>query len=197
MSARVKNVFLFITTLTSFILACIGFEIRSEHHLGWLIFFTGVAGCISGSLTLAESTYRVVVESQATDRALWLVVPGLLIICLASPLEFLYLPAFLPRTAAVEEAGLVLFILALATFLISRGLERYHPGRYIRVNLLDRLEHAGFLRLVHFMVYIALGLAALGVCVGFSSSIGLLAFTLLLLPGVVYRLRLESGLTEA
>jgi hypothetical protein len=167
MAIRATRPMLLAGTLASLVVACLGLETRTSNHLGWILLLLGLGGCMLGSLLMA-AVHRMGswLAGVPGGWGLRLTVLGMAAVCAASPLEYILLPAGPLRTVVAEETGLVLFgggqLLSLLGWAGAsarlQGLARYPAA-------------AGF------------GLMALGVCVGFSSLLGLLAFLALVLPG--------------
>jgi protein-S-isoprenylcysteine O-methyltransferase Ste14 len=184
-----KRLLLFVGTSTSLVIACLGLETCTSNPLGWVLFFAGVGFCVAGSLALAASTHPRSGQTAAPDRSLGLFAPGLLVIGLVSPLEYLYLPASLPRTVLMQEAGLVLFGAGLLICLWARCLLEWWDTGDTRDRADARLTRAGADQIMRYPGYVGLGLMGLGLGVGFASLIGLLVWGLLLLPRIFYRMR--------
>lgn len=185
MDGKLKRMVIFIGALVSLIVACLGVETRNSTHIGWVVFVTGLLGCVAGLLYLGINSFRQASAAGGFDRPMWLILLGLLLIGLAPPLEYLYLEATLPRVDLLQDASLVLFVSGLPLFLWSSGMVAWWYSR-------PSLNQADLFRLLRYPGYAGLGLMALGLCIGYSSLIGLLALLLLLLPGVIYRIWIET-----
>lgn len=189
MTTNMKRLLLFVGTSTSLVIACLGLETCVSNPLGWVLFFAGVGLCVAGSLALAASTHPRSGPTAAPDRSLWLFAAGLLVIGLVAPLEYLYLPASLPRTVLMQEAGLVLCGAGLLIRLWALYLLKWRIARDAHGWAEARLMRAGADQIMRYPGYVGLGLLGLGLGVGFASLIGLLVWGLLLLPRIFYRMR--------
>ena len=93
------------------VLALLGLETLERNILGWLDLTIGV-GYTSGSIIhfwiRKEPFYQhrdegnVIVDERG-DKSFWLILPGLITTFLAPPLEYIYLPAYLPRAGWVND----------------------------------------------------------------------------------------------
>jgi protein-S-isoprenylcysteine O-methyltransferase Ste14 len=121
-------------------------------------------------------------------------VPGFIAAFFWPPIEYLYLPALLPRVEAMPAVGAVVIGLGLAL----RAWTRWALGRMysaqVQVQTAHRLVREGPYRFVRHPGYAGFVLMALGLALGFSSLGGLLAIPALLLPGLAYRMRVEEQL---
>jgi protein-S-isoprenylcysteine O-methyltransferase Ste14 len=172
-----KLALLMIIILAGIAVAWLGGITAPNNRLGWFMLVAGLSSCLVGLLH---------------DRSLWLIFAGFLAISLIPPLEFLLLPATLPRTALMEEIGLLLLGAGLLFYLRSRyAHELWDIGGNLS-NPDPSLTTAHIHQLTRFLVYMGLALLALGVSVGYSSLIGLCAILLLLLPAFIHRIALEN-----
>ena len=136
-------------------------------------------------------------ETQRTEtgnRSFWWIIPGFVAIFFAPPFEFLFLSPHLPRNLGMELAGLVIILFGLVVRVWTRlTIGRMYSG-YLRVKVGHILITDGPYRLVRHPGYTGFVIMALGLCIGYSSLIGLAAIPLLLLPGLAYRMRVEERL---
>ncbi len=193
MTKPVKIAFLFAGIVVSCAIVGLGLETIPQNALGWPLVFVGLAYCMGGSIYLAVAQTRGAIAVEPGDRSLWLIAPGFMVVFAAPPLEYLYLPPLLPRAGTMQLAGLGLMGLGLGLRFWTRwSLGRMYTG-HLQVQAGHRLVQAGPYRLIRHPGYTGLGLVALGLCVGYSSLIGLAAL-LLMLPGVAYRMQAEEQL---
>ena len=192
MDRKLKRVVIFIGALVSLIVACLGVETRTSSHIGWVVFFAGLASCVAGLLYLGITSFRQASAVGRFDRSIWLIVLGVFVIGLAPPLEYLYLEATLPRIDLLQDASLVLFVTGLPLFLWSAGMATWWYSTGHPSTAVPGTKRAGMYRTLIYPGYVGLGLMALALCTGYSSLIGLGAFLLLLLPGLIYRIWKET-----
>ena len=161
--------------------------------LGWVMVFVGVGYCFGGSLYLAFER-RQAVRVEVGDRSLWAIAPGALAVLFLPVLEYLFFPLILDRTAIWQAAGLILIGLGIALRMWVRlTLGRLYSGK-LQVQMDHRLVTGGPYRFVRHPGYDGFLLEAIGLAVGFSSLLGVLAVLVLLTPGLVYRIKVEEKL---
>ena len=176
------------------LLGALGVETAHDNPVGWIVLLIGVGYCMGGSLYLAAEKNRVALREETGGRSLWAVAPGFAVVFLAPPLEYLYLPALLPRSTAMQTAGLALIAAALGLRVWSRlSLREQYSGR-LRIQAGHRLVTTGPHRFMRHPGYAGFLLLGLGLAIGYSSTIGLVAVPVLLLPGLVYRIHAEEAL---
>jgi protein-S-isoprenylcysteine O-methyltransferase Ste14 len=194
MTKQIKTVFLFVGIVSSCILVGLGLETTPGNAVGWILVFVGLAYCVGASIYLAASKMGNVLNVESSDRSLWLIGPGFLVALTAAPLEYMYLPPLLPRTHAVEFIGLWLIGTGLGLRLWMRWVLGQRYAGPLQGRISQHLVQTGPYRFLRHPGYASLGLMTIGLCVGYSSLIGLLAILALLLPGVAYRIRMEEKL---
>ena len=189
MTGNMKLAILMSTIIAGLIIALLGWFTVPGNRLGWFLLISGGIYCLVGPLYLAVANFRQKIKSDSGERSFWLIVPGLLVISLIPPLEYLLLPSTLPRTVLMEEAGLILLGAGLFFFLRSRyALEFWDIGGSLD-HPVPSLTHAGIMQVMRYPAGIGLALLALGICIGYSSLIGLCVVLLILLPGLIYLFR--------
>ena len=121
--SRMAVLFLLIAApALAILLASLGLETLNSNLLGWFLLLIGVgylAGGVIYFFILKKPFWQPaqggkVAGEETGDRSFWLILPGFLAVFFASPLEWLYLPATLPRTAWLQAAGIALLLLSLA-----------------------------------------------------------------------------------
>jgi len=181
-------------------LALLGLETLQENAVGWFLLALGIAYPVGGTiayfirrkLLFKSGNDGRVAREEKGDRSFWLILPGFLVVFFASPLEWLYLPAGLPRLPWLQIAGLVLILSAVALRIWTRAHLRGLYSGHVEVQAGHRLVQGGPYRFIRHPGYAGFVLMALGVAGGFSSLVGLAAIPLLLLPGLAYRMRVEE-----
>jgi protein-S-isoprenylcysteine O-methyltransferase Ste14 len=172
-------------------IAALGLVTRVNNHLGWVLLSLAGIFCIVGLFYLSLPKHRKSIEVELKNRSLWLLATGFLVILIIPPLEYLFLNSILPRSDFMQEVGLILFGAGLLFCFRSRiFLELWNPGDD-QVQTDFRLTRRGTYQTTRYLDYAGYGLIALSLCMGYSSLIGLLAILGLLLPGIMYRMRIE------
>jgi protein-S-isoprenylcysteine O-methyltransferase Ste14 len=186
----------------SICLALLGLETLRGNILGWFLLVFGIAYPAGGVIYYfirREPFWRsaqvgeTVLEEKG-DRSFWAILPGFLVVFFAPPLEWMYLPAILPRALWMQIAGLVLLLAAVALRIWARAHIRDMYSGHVEVQVEHRLVQSGPYRFVRHPGYTGFLLMTLGVAIGYSSLIGLAAVPVLLLPGLAYRMTVEERL---
>ena len=183
-------------------LAWLGWSTLPYNWLGWLLLFIGVGYPLGGlgygilrKRAFWRSTQQGKVASEErSDRSFWLILPGFLLVFFASPLEFLYFPSFLPRSPWLQAAGGCLFVLGVALRNWTRRHLRIQYSGHLEVQVEHRLVQSGPYRFIRHPGYTGFLAMALGIALGYSSLAGILAVPAVLLPGLVYRIKVEEKL---
>jgi len=186
----------------SICLVLLGLETLGSNILGWFLLVLGIAYPAGGVIyyfVRREPFWKSAgggeaVREESGDRSFWLVLPGFLAVFFAPPLEWMYLPAVLPRLLWMQIAGLVLILAAVALRVWTRAHLRGLYSGHVEVQVGHRLVQSGPYRFVRHPGYTGFLLMTLGVAIGYSSLIGLAAVPVLLLPGLAYRMKVEERL---
>lgn len=177
--------------LSSLVVA-LGLGTMSSNHLGWVLMIFGAGCCMTSLVCLVTTKYRDAILSQADDRSVWIIALAASAIVIAPPVEFLYLSAILPRAHLLQEAGLILFGSGIVLFLWSRSLLEWWDTGESPVKTDPPLTRAGAYQVIRYLAYLGLGLSAVGLCLGYSSLIGLVVVLAVLIPGMIYRMRYQN-----
>jgi len=183
-------------------LALLGLETLRDNFLGWFLLVLGIAypaGSIIYYFIRRQPFWKSAqaggrAREETGDRSFWLILPGFLVAFFASPLEWMYLPAVLPRLLWMQITGLVLILSAVALRVWTRAHLRGLYSGHVEVLAGHRLVQSGPYRFVRHPGYTGFLLMTLGVAIGYSSLIGLAAVPVLLLPGLAYRMKVEERL---
>ena len=194
----VVRIFLLIAgNALALVIALLALETTITNFLGWFLFATCVAYGAGGVIYLWRNRDdKDTRRTEAGNRSFWWVLPGFAAIFFAPPLEFLFLPPFLPRGIGIELAGLVIILVGMAMRIWTRiSIGGMYSG-YVRVTAGHVLVTDGPYRWVRHPGYTGFVIMALGLCIGYSSLIGLAAIPVLLLPGLAYRMKVEERLLK-
>ncbi len=198
-SNTVVRIFLLIIgNALAILLALLALETTLTNFLGWLLFAISIAYGAGGVIYLWRNRDEEgTVRTETGNRSFWWIIPGFVAIFFAPPLEFLFLSPILPRGLGMEIAGLIVILLGLSIRTWTRlTIGRMYSG-YLRVKVGHVLVTDGPYRLVRHPGYTGFVIMALGLCIGYSSLIALIAIPFLLLPGLAYRMGVEEKLLLA
>ena len=92
----------------------------------------------------------------------------------------------------MELAGLVIILLGLLLRVWTRLTIGAMYSGYLRVKIGHVLVTDGPYRFVRHPGYSGFLLMALGLCIGYSSLIGLIAIPVLMIPGLSFRMKIEE-----
>ena len=173
-------------------LATLGLETMRENLVGGALVVLGFAYIVGGALYLLSTQGQV--PQVLGERSFWFVVPGLLATFLAPPLEYLYGPQILPRNSAMELSGLAVVLAAASLCIWAWRATQGQATSLLQAKAHHPFRQSGPFRFVRHPGYAALVLLALGLCIGYSSMIGLLGIPSLMLPGLAYRMGVEEKL---
>jgi hypothetical protein len=179
MTTRAEKIFLFFGILIGVISASLGLETHKANLLGWVLLFAGITLSSIGAIQLGVLYLRGTQTAHMRDRTLWLPVFGVLAISLTAPLEYLFMRPILGRSGFAQFLGLLL--IAGAIFFYLRLLKAPHStsslvgGHPLAASLL---------------------LFSLGLSIGYSSLVGLLIVSFVIVPGLVYRVKMEDRKTR-
>lgn len=195
MNNAIRIFLLVVGNALALLLALLALETTPTNFLGWFLFAIGIAYGAGGVIYLWRNrNIDDSVRSEAGNRSFWWILPGFLVIFFAPPLEFLYLPAILPRGIGMELVGLFIILLGMAMRLWTRLTIGGIYSGYVQIRVHHVLVSDGPYHYIRHPGYAGFVLMALGLAIGYSSWIGLAAIPLLLLPGLSYRMRVEERL---
>ena len=198
----------FLTIITPFLallLAWLGLVTLRTNPLGGFLLIVGIiysAGVvylywIRRNQSWASGAGGAVVGEERGDHSFWLIALGMASAFYASPVEYGFFPALLPRAVWAKAFGVVLVISGFALFIWARRAMKAFYSGHINVTEAQPLVQSGPYRLIRHPAYAGFLLMALGIVLGYSSLVGLAAVLLLLLPGLAWRIRVEESLLEA
>ena len=199
--SRIAIFFLVVFALgLAFVIGFLGWLTIKANLLGWFLLLVGAAYLVGVVVVYwfrkerfwEPSAGGAVLKEENDDRSFWLIVIGMIAAFFLSPLEYLFLPAILPRLLWMQITGLTLIVLGTTLFIWARRtLGKYYSG-HVSVVEGQLLVQSGPYCFIRHPAYAGYFLMALGIAIGYSSLFGLAAVILLLLPVTIYRLRLED-----
>ncbi len=173
-------VFLVLSGISALMLGLIA---STRSLMGWALAVWGT-GLLIESLGLSHHLVHPNAESRGMGtRKEKMTMAGILVVSIIPALDFLALPALLPRTAWIQDAGLILCALGVLMLLRSKiswesWISEDVPLPAIRREIDSGPNHAN-----RFLEYAGAVLWAMGICIGFGSLVGIAATIVLLVPG--------------
>lgn len=183
-------------------IAWLGWGTVQTNLMGWFLLLVG-GSYLAGVLVVywyrkerfwGPRAGGVLVKEENRDTSFWWIVIGMIAAFFLPPIEYLLLPAVLPRLNWMEIAGLILVFTGSALFIWARRtLGKFYSG-HVSVVEGQPLITSGPYRFIRHPAYAGYLLIALGVAVGYSSLLGFIVVPFVLLPSVIYRLSFEDKL---
>src|SRR5574340_39796 len=191
--------------ILALLLALLGLKTLAANPLGWILVLVGTGYVLGTGIVFLlrrqrfweSDTGGAVVKEEKGDKSFWFISLGMLAGFFFSPLEYLYLPAILPRNAGFTAAGLGLAILGVGLFVWARRTLKKNYSGHISVNSRQELSRTGPYRIIRHPAYSGYLLMTLGISLGYSSLAGLISTLVLLIPSLAYRMKVEEKLLSA
>lgn len=201
--SRAAVFFLVIITLgLTVLLAWLGLLTVNSNLLGWFLLFSGliyffgiiIVYWIRGIRFWRPRAKGEMLKEERGDWSFWLITIGMIAAFYLPPFEYLFAPAVLPRTDWVQIIGLtVIFIGAILFVWARRVLGHFYSGHVSVIKGQPLVQRGPYLIIRH-PAYMGYLLISFGISIGFSSLSGFAAVIFILLPSVIYRLRVEDKL---
>ncbi len=201
--SRIAVFFLLVVTpVLAVLLALLGVETLPTNPLGWFLILVGVS-YLSGigivcfirrERFYAPAFNEVSIKEERSDRSFWFLALGMMSAFFLSPLEYLYFLSIFPRSAWVSSFGIGLVSLGVVLFVWARHTLSKNYSGHISVKSGQTLVQSGPYRFIRHPAYSGYLLMALGISLGYSSMAGLISVLALLLPSLVYRMKVEEKL---
>ena len=201
--SRPATIFLLIVAPgLAILLVFLGIETLRTNLLGWFLLLTGIVytvGILVDGYTRQEEFWASKqsvdnLQEERGDRSFWPIALGIMAAFFLSPMEYLYFATFQPRTAWTESIGVGLVLLGSILFVWARRTLGRHYSGHISVKKEQELVQSGPYRIIRHPAYAGYLIMALGLAMGYSSLLGLVSILFILLPAVVYRIRVEDRL---
>ena len=202
MTRKAQLFLLGVAPILAMLLALLGVATLPTNPLGWFLLLVGVAytaGVIIVYFIRKDRFWESALGGATTheergDRSLLFITLGISAAFYLSPVEYLYLSAVLPRNAWMSFSGVGLVVLGIALFVWARrALGKSYSG-HVSVKTGQTLVQSGPYRLIRHPAYAGYLLMALGISLGYSSLAGLASILVLLLPSLIYRMKVEERL---
>jgi hypothetical protein len=152
---------LVIAPVFAIVLALLGVESIPANPLGWFLLLVGVSYPVGVVIVVwirkrpfwESGSGGSVVKEERNDRSYWILVLGMLVVFYLSPLEYLFVPAIIPRASGFILAGLLLVIAGAALFVWARRSLRQAYSGHISVTTQQPLVQRGPYRLIRHPAY--------------------------------------------
>jgi protein-S-isoprenylcysteine O-methyltransferase Ste14 len=202
MSQIAKFFLLVVAPILALLLVLLGVKTLPTNPLGWFLLLVGIAyitGVVIVYVIRKESFWESALNGAPTheergDRSLLFISVGIIAAFYLSPIEYLYLPARLPRAAWMAFSGAGLVTMGIALFEWARRTLGKRYSGHVSVKTGQDLVQNGPYRLIRHPAYAGYLLMALGISLGYSSLTGLVSVLALLIPGLIYRIKVEEKL---
>jgi protein-S-isoprenylcysteine O-methyltransferase Ste14 len=135
-----------------------------------------------------------VVQEEKGDLSYWLIIPGMLITFFVSPIEYLFFPYFSTLSNWLKVSGLILVVLGVIIFVWARKALGSSYSGHVSVQVELQLVQSGPYHIIRHPAYLGYLLMSLGISLGYLSLVGLFSIPVFLLPGLIYRIRVEDKL---
>jgi protein-S-isoprenylcysteine O-methyltransferase Ste14 len=184
------------------VLALLGWMTLQTNLLGWFLLLSGLVYALGVLVVVGikhipfwnpQSGGELSTEEKS-DRSFWFIVPGMAASFFVPPIEYLFVPAILPRGTAMQLLGSGLVLLGAILFVWARRMIRAGYSGHLAVTTAQTLVQKGPYRMIRHPSYLSFLLMGLGLCLGYSSLFGLVTIPILFLPGIIYRIQVEEKL---
>ncbi len=176
-------------------LGYLGYKTIRTNLLGWFLLLAALAYGLSGPFLLKQNlNVQGVVHKETQDRSFWVILPGFLLVFYGSPLDWLYLSQLFHRPGSLWIQFLGLALITVSIILLNWArltLRDLYSGR-VQVVAGHSLVRNGPYQIIRHPAYASYILLCLGIGIGYSSLVGVLSVPLLLIPGLVYRIKIEE-----
>ncbi len=163
----------------------LGLIASTRSLMGWALAVWGT-GLLIESLGLSHHLVHPNAESRGMEtRKEKMTMAGILAVSIIPAVDFLALPALLPRTAWIQDAGLILCALGVLILLRSKISWESWGNEDVPMPAIRREIDSGPNHANRFLEYAGAVLWAMGICIGFGSLAGIAAVIALFIPGML------------
>jgi protein-S-isoprenylcysteine O-methyltransferase Ste14 len=202
MSRLAKLFLLVITPVLAILLALLGIMTVRFNPMGWFLILSG--STIAAGVVIVYYFQRqrfwesalggATTQEERGDRSFWLITLSLMAATYLPPVEYLYFPIAFPRPNWIAAGGMVLVTLGTVLFVWARSTLRKNYSGRLTVKTDQTLVQSGPYRVIRHPAYAGYLLMVLGFSLGYASLAGLITILGLVLPSLVYRMRMEEKL---
>jgi len=193
---------LFITPLLAVMLGLLGLATLRTNLMGGFLLLVGIGYILGLGIVywikkeqFWNSNLRgIVVQEEKGDLSYWLIIPGMLISFFVSPIEYLSFPFYFPLSNWLKVSGLTLVALGVIFFVWARKVLGSSYSGHVSVQVEQQLVQSGPYHIIRHPAYLGYLLMSLGISLGYFSLVGLCAIPAILLPGLIYRIKVEDDL---
>ena len=191
-----------VTPILAALLAFFGLTTLKTNPMGWFLLTVGVVYCIGLIISSLvnrrkfwESASKEEVQrEEMSDQSFWFITIGMAAVFFISPAEYLYFRLITTGEQWLLFFGLGLVIAGTWLFVWARRTLRQAYSGHLEVKDKQPLVQSGPYRLVRHPAYAGYLLMALGIVIGYTSLMGLIAYIILLIPATIFRINLEEKL---
>lgn len=193
---------LFITPLLAAMLGLLGLATLRTNLMGGFLLLVGIGYILGLGIVYwikkeqfwNSNLKGSVVQEEKGDLSYWLIIPGMLISFFVSPIEYLSFPFYFPLSNWLKVSGLTLVVLGVIIFVWARKVLGSSYSGHVSVLFEQQLVQSGPYHFIRHPAYLGYLLMSLGISLGYFSLVGLCAVPVLLLPGLIYRIKVEDNL---
>lgn len=182
------------------LLVFLGLQTLPSNFLGWFLLLVGIVYTVG---ILVDAYVRKNVfwgpkqsgdhfQEERGDRSFWPIALGIMVAFFLSPLEYLYFAAITLCIVWLDSIGPGLVILGSILFVWARRTLGANYSGHVSVKKEQELLQNGPYQIVRHPAYAGYLFIALGLALGYSSLLGFASTLLILLPAIVYRIRVED-----
>lgn len=199
--SRTGVFFLAILTLgLAILLALLGCATLPSNLLGWFLLSTGliylfgiiIVYWIRGIRFWQSRAMGGMIREERDDWSFWLITMGMIAAVYLPPIEYLFFSASHSRGRIMQIFGLLLICFGSVLFIWARHvLGTFYSGHVSVIEGQQLVQHGPY-HFIRHPAYAGYLLITLGLALGYSSLAGFAAILFLLLPAVIYRIRVED-----
>lgn len=201
--SRAAIFFLAVVTLgLAVLLSLLGWATMQSNLLGWFLLLTGliyffgvvIIYWICGIRFWRPQSEGEIMKEERDDWSFWFIVIGMVAGFYLPSIEYLFFTALLPRGLWIQIVSLLLIFFGSVLFIWARRtLGKFYSGH---VSVIDgqQLVQKGPYHFIRHPAYAGYLLITFGLALGYSSLAGFASILFLLLPAVIYRIRVEDKL---